>query len=95
MRIRGESRTSTAIIDPTSGLQTEVNEHGPVVTARELHSFIEKFSYIAKGADVVILAGSLPRKVKDSLHKVHLSQYFFKSVSRRVYSIMGKLNSLS
>ena len=69
VRIRGESRTSTAIIDPTSNLQTEVNEHGPVVTARELHSFMEKFTYIAKGADVVILAGSLPRKVKDSFYR--------------------------
>ncbi|MFA5809312.1 MAG: 1-phosphofructokinase family hexose kinase [Thermoleophilia bacterium] len=69
VRIRGESRTSTAIIDPTSNTQTEVNEYGPVVTARELHAFMEKFTYIAKGADVVILAGSLPRKVKDSFYK--------------------------
>jgi len=67
--IRGESRTSTAVIDPTSNTQTEVNEYGPVVTARELHAFMEKFSYIAKGADVVIIAGSLPRKVKDSFYK--------------------------
>jgi len=69
VRIRGESRTSTAIIDPTSNTQTEVNEYGPVVTARELHAFMEKFTYIAKGADVVIVAGSLPRKVKDSFYK--------------------------
>src|SRR5665811_2342036 len=61
--------TSTAIIDPTSNTQTEVNEYGPVVTARELHAFMEKFTYIAKGADVVIVAGSLPRKVKDSFYK--------------------------
>ncbi|MHB9112567.1 MAG: 1-phosphofructokinase family hexose kinase [Thermoleophilia bacterium] len=69
VRIRGESRTSTAIIDPTSNTQTELNEYGPVVTARELHAFMEKFTYIAKGADVVIIAGSLPRKVKDSFYK--------------------------
>ena len=69
VRIRGESRTSTAIIDPTSNTQTEVNEYGPVVTARELHAFMEKFTYIAKGADVVIVAGSLPRKVRDSFYK--------------------------
>ncbi|MEK6535994.1 MAG: PfkB family carbohydrate kinase, partial [Actinomycetota bacterium] len=69
VRIRGESRTSSAIIDPTSNTQTEVNEYGPVVTARELHAFMEKFTYIAKGADVVIVAGSLPRKVKDSFYK--------------------------
>lgn len=69
VRIRGESRTSTAIIDPTSNIQTEVNESGPEVTARELQAFLEKFTYIAKGADVVILAGSLPRKTKDSFYR--------------------------
>ncbi|MHB0915404.1 MAG: 1-phosphofructokinase family hexose kinase [Thermoleophilia bacterium] len=69
VRIKGESRTSTAVIDPTSNTQTEVNEYGPVVTTRELNAFIEKFTYIAKGADVVILAGTLPRKVKDSFYR--------------------------
>ena len=69
VRIRDESRTSTAIIDPTSSLQTEVNEYGPLVTARELHAFMEKFTYIAQGAEVVILAGSLPRKVKDAFYR--------------------------
>lgn len=69
VRIRGESRTSTAIIDPTSNIQTEVNEAGPEVSARELNAFLEKFTYIAKGADVVILAGSLPRKAKDSFYR--------------------------
>lgn len=68
VRISGESRTSTAIIDPTSNIQTEVNETGPAVTAREMQSFLDKFTYIAKGADVVILAGSLPRKAKDSFY---------------------------
>lgn len=69
VRIREESRTSTAIIDPTSNTQTEVNEYGPIVSSRELHAFLEKFTYIAKGADVVVLAGTLPRKVKDSMYR--------------------------
>ena len=36
VRIGGESRTSTAVVDPTSGLQTEINEYGPEVTADEV-----------------------------------------------------------
>ena len=32
LRIREESRTSTAVIDPTSGEQTEINEYGPLVS---------------------------------------------------------------
>ena len=31
--IAGESRTNLAVIDPTSGEQTEINERGPEVTA--------------------------------------------------------------
>src|SRR5918911_5423945 len=31
VRIQGESRTSTAVVDPTTGVQTEVNEQGPEV----------------------------------------------------------------
>ena len=29
VRIREESRTNTAVIDPTTGVQTEINERGP------------------------------------------------------------------
>ena len=32
-RIAGESRTNLAVIDPTSGEQTEINERGPEVSA--------------------------------------------------------------
>ena len=32
VRIREESRTSTAVVDPTSGEQTEINERGPSVS---------------------------------------------------------------
>jgi 1-phosphofructokinase/tagatose 6-phosphate kinase len=63
VRIQDESRTSTAVIDPTAGLQTEINEWGPSVTEAELGVLIEKLRYLSKGADVVVLAGSLPRAV--------------------------------
>ena len=33
-RIEGESRTNLAVVDPTSGEQTEINERGPEVDAR-------------------------------------------------------------
>ena len=31
VRIREESRTNTAVLDPTTGMQTEINERGPAV----------------------------------------------------------------
>jgi fructose-1-phosphate kinase PfkB-like protein len=33
VRIREESRTNTAVLDPTTGLHTEINERGPSVSA--------------------------------------------------------------
>ena len=68
VRIREESRTSTAVVDPTSGEQTEINEHGPQVSDQELDLFVDKLLYLAKGAAVCVFAGSLPRGVDPGLY---------------------------
>jgi 1-phosphofructokinase family hexose kinase len=68
VRIREESRTSTAVVDPTSGEQTEINERGPKVTESELELFVDKLLYLAKGAAVCVFAGSLPRGVDAGLY---------------------------
>jgi 1-phosphofructokinase family hexose kinase len=61
--IAGESRTNLAVIDPTSGEQTEINERGPDVKPDELERFLEKLLYLARGARVCVIAGSLPPSV--------------------------------
>jgi 1-phosphofructokinase family hexose kinase len=63
VRIREESRTNTAVIDPTTGEQTEINERGPSVSQQEIELFVDKLLYLAKGASVCVFAGSLPRNV--------------------------------
>ena len=63
VRIREESRTNTAVIDPTTGEQTEINERGPSVSEQEIELFVDKLLYLAKGASVCVFAGSLPRNV--------------------------------
>jgi 1-phosphofructokinase/tagatose 6-phosphate kinase len=63
VRIGEESRTNTAVIDPTNGEQTEINERGPKVSEREVELFVDKLLYLAKGASVCVFAGSLPREV--------------------------------
>jgi 1-phosphofructokinase family hexose kinase len=68
VRISAESRTSTAVVDPTAGTYTEINEWGPEVTEAELDTLMEKLHYLARGADFVVLAGSLPRKVPMSFY---------------------------
>jgi 1-phosphofructokinase/tagatose 6-phosphate kinase len=61
--IGGESRTNLAVIDPTSGEQTEINERGPDVSHDELERFLEKLLYLARGARICVIAGSLPPSV--------------------------------
>jgi len=61
VRIRDESRTNTAVLDPTTGQQTEINERGPAVSPQELELFSEKLMYLAQGASMCVFAGSLPR----------------------------------
>ena len=68
VRIREESRTSTAVVDPTTGEQTEINERGPAVSEAELELFVDKLLYLAKGAAVCVFAGSLPRGVDAGLY---------------------------
>ncbi len=68
VRIREESRTNTSVLDPTTGVQTEINERGPAVTAREVELFRDKLLYLARGAAIVVFAGSLPRGVEPELY---------------------------
>jgi len=68
VRIREESRMSTAVVDPTSGEQTEINERGPSVSEGELDLFVDKLLYLAKGAAVCVFSGSLPRGVDSGLY---------------------------
>jgi 1-phosphofructokinase family hexose kinase len=63
VRIREESRTNIAVLDPTTGQHTEINERGPSVSAQELELFRDKLLYLAQGASMCVFAGSLPRGV--------------------------------
>ena len=68
VRIADESRTLTAVIDPTGSTYTEINEWGPKVRAAELEILLEKIQYLSRGADFVVFTGSLPRGVDDDFY---------------------------
>ena len=59
---------STAVVDPTSGDQTEINERGPTVSEAELELFVDKLLYLAQGAAICVFSGSLPRGVSSDLY---------------------------
>jgi 1-phosphofructokinase/tagatose 6-phosphate kinase len=68
VRIREDSRTNTAVLDPTTGMHTEINERGPSVSEQELELFRDKLLYLAKGATTCVFAGSLPRGVEPDVY---------------------------
>ena len=68
VRIREESRTNTSVLDPTNGEQTEINERGPSISAKEVELFRDKLLYLARGAAIIVFAGSLPRGIEPDLY---------------------------
>jgi 1-phosphofructokinase family hexose kinase len=68
VRIEDESRTSTAVVDPTASSYTEINEWGPAVQPEELEMLHDKLEYLSRGAEAVVFAGSLPRDVDDEFY---------------------------
>ncbi len=68
VRIGAESRSNTAVLDPTTGEQTEINERGPEVSGQELEMFTDKLLYLAQGASICVFAGSLPPGVEPDVY---------------------------
>lgn len=59
-QIAADTRINLAVIDPTSGDQTEINERGPAVSPEEVEAFAARLGYLADGAGLCVLAGTLP-----------------------------------
>jgi 1-phosphofructokinase family hexose kinase len=68
VRIGDESRTSTAVVDPTATAYTEINEWGPEVGPDELEMLREKLHYLSRGAQTVVFSGTLPRAVEEDFY---------------------------
>src|SRR5215212_5045270 len=66
VEIEGHSRTSTAIIDPMAGTQTEINEYGPEVSPSEVREFTRRLEHLMEYATAVVFAGSLPSNLDES-----------------------------
>jgi 1-phosphofructokinase family hexose kinase len=66
--IAGETRINMAVVDPTSGEQTEINERGPAVSPEEVERFVDRLGYLAGGARICVLAGTLPPGAGEDLY---------------------------
>jgi 1-phosphofructokinase family hexose kinase len=68
VRIGDESRTSTAVVDPTAGSLTLIYEWGPAVRTEELEMLLDKLHYLSRVATYVVFSGTLPRDVPDDFY---------------------------
>jgi len=69
VRISEPSRTSTAVLDPISGVFTEINERGPRVQPAETALLLEKLRYLVRASRAVVMAGSVPRDMDDDVYQ--------------------------
>jgi 1-phosphofructokinase len=90
VEIEGHSRTSTALIDPMTGTQTEINEYGPEVSAAEAREFSRRLEYLMEYATAVVFAGSLPPNLEESF-LVSLVQ---RSRERGLYTVVDSSPSV-
>lgn len=93
VRIREESRASTAVVDPMSGEQTEINEVGPSVGADEIAVLFDKLRYLSKGADMVVVAGSLPPDVPEDVYATMLRELKAASIPVALDAFGGNLRA--
>jgi 1-phosphofructokinase len=90
VEIEGDSRTSTAIIDPMAGTQTEINEYGPEVSPAEVQEFSRRLDHLMEYATAVVFAGSLPPNLDEGF-LVGLVQ---RSRERGLYTVVNSTPSV-
>ena len=57
VRVAGESRISTAVVDSATNAITEINEQGPEIQPEELEALFDKLDYLGRAVEIVVLGG--------------------------------------
>ena len=68
VHVQEESRLCIAVIDPTNGTQTEINENGPNITSDELTAILDKIKSLTSECEFVVMCGSCPPGVPDDFY---------------------------
>lgn len=68
VRAPGESRLATTIMDPATGVHTEVNEVGPEVGPDVVAAALDAFRQLLVGTEYCVIAGSAPPGAPDSIY---------------------------
>jgi len=66
--IANETRLCTAIVDPVRGVETKVNEQGPVVSETEAELFLKTLTELASRTQFIAFSGRLPLGIKPDFY---------------------------
>ncbi|MDT8718587.1 1-phosphofructokinase [Clostridium sp. 19966] len=69
VRIPGETRLNTKIVDIVNNTYTDINENGPQISKEELTKIREKISSYMKDGNLIVLSGSLPKGINEDFYK--------------------------
>lgn len=69
VKIKGETRTNTKIVDTENNTCTDVNESGPVVQKNELDKLMESIILYSKKSDILILSGNAQNSIPKTIYK--------------------------
>lgn len=67
--VSGETRTNLKIVDEKTKITTEINEPGFIVSPEDLADFQRKLSVLLDRASFLVIAGSLPTGVPESIYR--------------------------
>lgn len=72
IKVQGETRVNMKIIEEQTETMTEINEAGFAVNNKALEEFEEELSGLLEQASLLVLSGSLPRGVQDSVYRKYI-----------------------
>lgn len=68
VHVAGETRTNIKLVE-TSGLVTELNEPGPVISRQEMDLLVEKLISYANEDSLFVISGSIPGGIDKTIYK--------------------------
>lgn len=69
VRVSGETRMNTKIVDTVNNTFTDINESGPAITADKVEALKSKIGSYLKENDILILSGSVSAGVEETIYK--------------------------
>ncbi|HRU23893.1 MAG TPA: 1-phosphofructokinase family hexose kinase [Candidatus Latescibacteria bacterium] len=68
VEVDGRTRTDTTLIDPLGHTETHVREPGFAVRSEDIERFLDAFTGVIGGAELVVMSGSLPPGAPEGLY---------------------------